>query len=179
MAQIVSEMPDPAAAPAAGVVEDPKPLENLVAELTGTGESNLQGEHGDVEWGKAEEVATPDRDEFVKMVVQKESEGSRLKPPAAFMHREAFRILSEKDLTCLPDLPGAGIYYHQTTFQWHSSWQTGNRAPKWGSNRSEIDALLLALIGIWEHYVELNSNDKEAQVHLEKLKKELGKNDMD
>lgn len=130
-------------------------------------------------WGKPEEVAAPHRDEFVKMVVQKESESSRFKPPAAFMHREAFRILSEKNLTGLPGLPGAGIYYHQSTFQWHSAWEGGNRAPKWGSGlRSELDALLLALIGIWERYLSLNSDDVQSQVHLEKLKKELGRNDI-
>lgn len=172
-------MPDPAAAIAPGSEKGPEPLQDHIQMLQqaafatdafGPLLHELGNDEGDVD----RDIANMDRDQFVAMVVSEDDKCSRAKPPASFMHRAAFVALSEKDLTRLPDLAGAGIFYHNSTNQWHASWAGGNRAPSWGPGlRSEKAALLIALMALWRQYLLVNSGDEQAKTHFQKLKDEF------
>ena len=173
LAQFHKELPDPAPEPAAASEKEPEPLQDQVQVIL----KNLAGEaDGDGHAAHENELhETVDRDDMIAMVVDAEnSKLSRCKPPPSFMHREAYVALLKKDLVDLPFLPGAGIFYHSTSQQWHGAWDGGNRAPKWGPDlRSETEALLIALIAVWERYLVLNPDDESAKLHVKKLQDEL------
>ena len=169
------EMPDPAAAVAAGSDKDPMPLQDQIQELNVSGQDGVDLDQTE----QAHEKDGIDRDDLVAMVVASGASGvdnmsSRVKSPASFFQRPAYVSLHDKNLTLLPNLPGAGIFYHNASNQWHSAWKGGNRAPSWKPGlRTEKEALLLALIALWEKYLLENSSDEEAKTHLSKLQKEL------
>lgn len=69
--------------------------------------------------------------------------------------REAYLDLVEDGLAVMPDVEGAGLYYHKRTRQWHAAYpgQRG-RAPTHGSLRTERKAILICLHYLWDKHVE-------------------------
>lgn len=169
---VEKEAPDPAAARGAGSEKEPEPLADVLQDFI-----HPEQKAKVLFWDDSipdRDIANIDRDEFVAMEVCKDKV---VKPPASFMTRPVFADLAEKKLTALPALPGAGIYYHNSTKQWHASWEGGCKAPSWGPGlRSERQALLLALLALWQRYVFLNSEEEEARSHVQKLQDELEAN---
>ena len=92
--------------------------------------------------------------------------------PACFFEREAYQQLHAEGLT---DLPESGLFrlsYHSVSKQWHAMWEaeSKNFAPTWGSLRSELKALLLVLIRIWEWQLSASPEDVAAQECLNKIR---------
>lgn len=124
LAMMEVEMPDPAAATAAGAEREPEPLMDRF-EMLEAGVKEKKPEPLRDVGGDDRDVANIDRDEFVAMtnVTKRHSSG------AVFMFRPAYVELHGKGLVDVPDLPGAGIFYHTSTRQWHAAWEGGNKAP--------------------------------------------------
>lgn len=89
--------------------------------------------------------------------------------PAGFWERAAYQTLHEAELAALPS--GFGLSYHSVSCQWHARWEAEakNFAPSWGKARSELKALVLAVIQLWKWHVSIQPNDHDAKSHLEKL----------
>ena len=182
MALMWEQVPDPAPAMGAGSDKEPLPLHDVVEEFKAKepGASMVV----DTEDHLDRDITHLDRDELVFMLAvqgkdesggnTKANDASKSKAPASFMHRQAYVRLHEKSLTKLPPLAAAGVFYHNSTRQWHTQWDGGNRAPTWGPGlRTEKQALLLALLALWRKYLEWNSSDENAKEHVAKLLKEM------
>lgn len=91
--------------------------------------------------------------------------------PASFWKREAFSQLSSKGLAKVPPGEGWQIAYHSQTQQWHARCPQGwNYAPTWGSIRSELKALCLALQQLWDWYIQQGPPDvAEANLYIAQL----------
>ena len=156
MADVADMMPDPAAAPGAGSVKEPRPIT-----------------FGQLVPQDIPEGSQVDPDQFVCMVVTAGDHASRCKPPASFMYRAAYQQLAEEGCVELPNSPGVGIYHHNQTCQWHAVFNNQNFAPSWGAIRSERKALLSALHAIWEWFCAQNPNMAAAKQHLDMLTQKL------
>lgn len=90
--------------------------------------------------------------------------------PPCFFERDAYRVLHNKGLTSLPE--GFKLSYHTVSCQWHGRWDAVNKnfAPSWGNLRSELKALILTLIQIWEWHLSVCPDDNAAIGHLENLR---------
>ena len=115
-------------------------------------------------------------EDFVTMVVVEGDKKSREKAPPSFFARPAYVQLSEQGFTTLPDLPGVGLWYHNSTTQWHGHYDGKNFAPTWGAKRSEREAILLTIAQLWEWFLEVHPTDGEALARVELLKLELQDN---
>ena len=175
LAHQASQMPDPAAARAAGSEKEPEALmdETIILSNSTSGAMALVFWDDDDDEGNHD--VTLDRDNLISMIVPDGSEKKRVeKPPASFMKRAAFVSLEKKGLTELPELSGSGIYYHSKSQQWHAAWPGGNRAPSWKVGlRSEKQAVLIALMALWMHFISLNPNNVHAKQHVKKLEAEM------
>ncbi len=94
-----------------------------------------------------------------------------------FFAREAFKSLSEKGLAVIPPEQGYLLSYHSKSFQWHARcvWKDANMAPTWGAMRTEEQALCLAIERLWIWFVELNPDDENGALRLEKVREHLKK----
>ena len=112
---------------------------------------------------------------FVQMAIIPGEKVSCYKPPASFMHREAYRSLAEEGLVDLPPLGSAGLWCHASTQQWHAHHGVKkiNFAPSWGNSRSETKAILLALERLWLWYTEENPLDEQARKQLSLLEAKI------
>ena len=131
--QIVEKLPDPAPAPEAG--------SKKVAPQRGVPESvDESQEH------------RPDLDQcsFVVFHFEKNQSGEA---PQEFRSRPAYLALAEEDATDVVPLAGCGLYYHNSTKQWHAIFGNNSErhcGPSWNENlRSERKAILMALVAMW------------------------------
>lgn len=162
---------DPAPAPQAGSVKVPKV--HWEGKEVLQDDDNEDGDHPDGEGG------IPNLSECVYRVY-KEQDGKEVKQPAPsqFREREAFRALEDKGLTDTIPVPGAGLFYHRNSQQWHArfGWMAErNAAPTYNATlRSETKALLIALHAMWSWWCENSSTASGADKKcLALLKKEL------
>lgn len=95
--------------------------------------------------------------------------------PKCFFEREVFCDLDKEGLTLLPSSEGMGLSYHKQSKQWHSWWlvEKKNYAPTWGNKRSELKALLLALIRLWSWHLSILSDDQVGQKQLQRIQEKL------
>eukprot|EP00438_Fugacium_kawagutii_P000587 Skav208510 [mRNA] locus=scaffold2509:35177:39569:- [translate_table: standard] len=156
---------DPAPAPQAGSVKVPK------IHWEG-GEFVPDGDHHD------DEKLPSDSDCVYHVYKEKNGEVVKEPAPSQFREREAFKVLEQKGLTDTIPVPGAGLFYHNSSSQWHTrfGWTAErNSAPTWNSTlRSEVKALLIALHAMWSWWCENSSTASSADRKcLALLKKEL------
>ena len=92
--------------------------------------------------------------------------------PASFFQRESFATLDKLGLAKLPESPGFTLAYHSVSFQWHARWASAkkNFAPTHGAQRSELKALCMSLVQLWEWYLSVEE-DPAGQEFLAKLRK--------
>ena len=135
--QIVEKLPDPAPAPEAG--------SKKVAPQRGVPESvDESQEH------------RPDLDQcsFVVFHFEKNQSGEA---PQEFRSRPAYLALAEEDATDVVPVAGCGLYYHNSTKQWHAIFGNNSErhcGPSWNENlRSERKAILMALVAMWTGFV--------------------------
>ncbi|CAK8985840.1 unnamed protein product [Durusdinium trenchii] len=143
---MVQGEPDPAPAPKAGCDKEP----------------TLPGERYRPEPNHSAEPGIPPLEECSFMVCHDDGKSSPAEEPAEFRSRPSYVLLRDEGLTELPPVKGAGIYYHNSTSQWHAIFGCASekhRAPTHGENiRSERKAILLALIAMWEWYCTTTEN---------------------
>lgn len=84
--------------------------------------------------------------------------GSAGEAPLEFRQRPAYFELAEEGACDIPPAPGCGLYYHNSTNQWHSIYGAASEkhtAPSWSATlRSERKAILMALIAMWTWWCE-------------------------
>ena len=99
----------------------------------------------------------PDATQCVFVVYHAEK-ASKPEPPKEFRERPAFLELEQEGLTDIPPAKGCGIYYHNSTSQWHVIYGHSaekHSAPSWNSTlRSERKAILMAMVSMWTWYCE-------------------------
>ena len=134
--QIVEKLPDPAPAPEAG--------SKKVAPQRGVPEIVDQEPRPDL-----------DHCSFVVFHVGKNQSGEA---PQEFRSRPAYLELSEEDATDVVPLAGCGLYYHNSTKQWHAIFGNNSErhyGPSWNENlRSERKAILMALVAMWTWFCD-------------------------
>eukprot|EP00438_Fugacium_kawagutii_P012373 Skav215478 [mRNA] locus=scaffold165:98369:98869:+ [translate_table: standard] len=85
--------------------------------------------------------------------------------PPEFRQRPAYLQLAEEGATDIPPAPGCGLYYHNSTNQWHSIYGAASEkhtAPSWNATlRSERKAILLALVALWTWWCESSSSQPD------------------
>ena len=115
---------------------------------------------------------------FVQMTVVQDS-SSQFQAPSSFMERDAYKQLSDMNLTSLPPLLGCGLWYHSSSHQWHAyrgQEKKENYAPSWGPElRSEAMAILLAIQRLWQWYHADCPECKIAEKQLEAIKGQIAK----
>ena len=105
------------------------------------------------------------------------SSSSETKPhmhvPSSFSSRESFQVLLKMELADLPGVPGYTLSHHCSSQQWHARNPEGsNYAPTWGKARTELQALVLAMLKVWTWFRDSLTNDSEieqAQSCIDKL----------
>ena len=96
--------------------------------------------------------------------------------PPSYFERGSFCMLEKEGLEKIPLATGFTLSCHTQSQQWHARWMreppesTKNFAPSWGSPRSELKALCVALIELWNWYLSVH-DDTEGKEYLERLKK--------
>ena len=153
---------DPAPEPAAGARKHKQIFRSLRGRLQ-------DDDDDDGENGELDEDQEKDEPEFEQMKVVKADPQSQFRAPPSFMNRECYKELEALNLVSLPPLDGAVLSYHNSSTQWHAHYGDLNYAPMWGSVRSEMMAILLALEKLWEWYKKEKPSDKMADKQLAAL----------
>ena len=111
---------------------------------------------------------------MVSTVFDKDGTGQYV--PPSFFDRGSYCMLENQNLHRVPNEVGFTISFHTVSQQWHARWQQDgpetakHYAPSCGAQRSEVKALCLALIQLWEWYLSLHDDDSDGKAHLGRLK---------
>ena len=154
---------DPAPAPEAGSHKHPEPVVSLCK----------------VHHSGPDEFASgslPAESECFFMAFKSATDDVRPKVPSQFREREAYKALELEGLTDLPPVLGCGLYYHQSSQQWHSVYGPNsqyNTAPTWNTElRSEEKAILIAMCAMWRWYCQTSKRPPD-QKYLIVLERKL------
>lgn len=158
---------DPAPAAKAGSDDAAKVWNPMKSKMVNA-ESCAAGDAGE---GSDLEPAEPlDESKMVTLLGTCSSGSKKAHVPPSFFSREAYAELDTLGLTEIPPLDGYGLSYHKVSFQWHARCGAKNFAPSWGEGiRSEKKALLLALMKLWDWYLEAKPDDSDAKTHQDSL----------
>lgn len=106
-------------------------------------------------------------EDFIQMVTE-ESSGKvmKMKQPG-FFERAAFLELNELGLAVIPNMAGVHIWHHVSSSQWHAQYGKRSYSPTWGNQRTEKKALALAIVQLWQWFVDDHPDDTEAKAQLE------------
>eukprot|EP00438_Fugacium_kawagutii_P012488 Skav200170 [mRNA] locus=scaffold1159:41719:42270:+ [translate_table: standard] len=160
---------DPAPVPGAGSDKQP-----IVAASVDANEVAYEGD-GFHEFHE-KELPNPEECSFV-VAVAKEHAVHSTDVPSHFHERDAYKKLATEGLVELPPVAGVGLYYHQSSSQWHAKYGHNgeiNSAPKWSLFlRSERKAILLCQVNMWTWYCTHVSSEKKDAKYLMVLSKKL------
>lgn len=108
-------------------------------------------------------------------VIHDKSGVKRQYVPPSYFERGSFCMLELKGLEKIPLASGFTLSCHTQSGQWHARWMreppgsTQNFAPTWGIQRSELKALCMALVQLWDWYLSVH-DDTEGKEHLKRLR---------
>lgn len=163
---------DPAPEPKPGSTE----VQNAKVWMNGSlKEVNSNGDHVENDGAECGEVW--DESLFITWHSSSKSGSSEAKPhvhaPSSFASRESFQVLLKNGLADLPGVAGYTLSHHSSSHQWHARNPEGsNYAPTWGTSRTELQCLVLAMLKVWTWFRDSLTNDLEieqAQSYIEKL----------